>query len=222
MNSSERKIKIAAVIPFFNEENFIFDVVTRTLNYVDLVIAVNDGSTDNSAALLQNFENLILVSNEKNFGKGFALQKGFEKAVSLKAEIIITLDADDQHEPEMIPDFIEGIKDCDLVIGNRLHDISTMPLHRRFSNKITSFLLSKKLGIKIKDSQCGFRAYRLEVVEKVKTLFHGFEAESEMIVKAVRNNFKIKFIDIPTIYGNQKSKMKSLQAIKGFIKVLMI
>lgn len=222
MNSSERKIKIAAVIPFFNEENFIFDVVTRTLNYVDLVIAVNDGSTDNSAALLQNFENLILVSNEKNFGKGFALQKGFEKAVSLKAEIIITLDADDQHEPEMIPNFIEGIKDCDLVIGNRLHDISTMPLHRRFSNKITSFLLSKKLGIKIKDSQCGFRAYRLEVVEKVKTLFHGFEAESEMIVKAVRNNFKVKFIDIPTIYGNQKSKMKSLQAIKGFIKVLMI
>lgn len=222
MNSSERKIKVAAVIPFFNEENFILDVVTRTLNYVDLVIAVNDGSTDNSEALLQNFENLILVSNEKNFGKGFALQKGFEKALSLKAEIIITLDADDQHKPEMIPDFIEGIKDCDLLIGNRLHDISTMPLHRRFSNKITSFLLSKKLGIEIKDSQCGFRAYRLEVLEKVRTIFSGFEAESEMIVKAARNNFKIKFIDIPTIYGNQKSKMKSFQAIKGFIKVLMI
>lgn len=222
MNSSERKIKVAAVIPFFNEENFILDVVTRTLNYVDLVIAVNDGSTDNSEALLQNFENLILVSNEKNFGKGFALQKGFEKALSLKAEIIITLDADDQHKPEMIPDFIEGIKDCDLIIGNRLHDISTMPLHRRFSNKITSFLLSKKLGIEIKDSQCGFRAYRLEVLEKVRTIFSGFEAESEMIVKAARNNFKIKFIDIPTIYGNQKSKMKSFQAIKGFIKVLMI
>lgn len=222
MNSSERKIKVAAVIPFFNEENFILDVVSRTLNYVDLVIAVNDGSTDNSEALLQNFENLILVSNEKNFGKGFALQKGFEKALSLKAEIIITLDADDQHKPEMIPDFIEGIKDCDLIIGNRLHDISTMPLHRRFSNKITSFLLSKKLGIEIKDSQCGFRAYRLEVLEKVRTIFSGFEAESEMIVKAARNNFKIKFIDIPTIYGNQKSKMKSFQAIKGFIKVLMI
>ncbi|MFN3873126.1 MAG: glycosyltransferase family 2 protein [Ignavibacterium sp.] len=222
MNSSERKIKVAAVIPFFNEENFIIDVVSRTLNYVDLVIAVNDGSTDNSAALLKNFENLILVSNEKNFGKGFALQKGFEKAVSLKAEIIITLDADDQHKPEMIPDFIEGIKDCDLVIGNRLHDISTMPLHRRFSNWITSFFLSKKLGIDIKDSQCGFRAYRREVLEKVRTIFSGFEAESEMIVKAARNNFKIKFIDIPTIYGNQKSKMKSFQAIKGFIKVLMI
>ncbi|MFN3693683.1 MAG: glycosyltransferase family 2 protein [Ignavibacterium sp.] len=222
MNSSERKIKVAAVIPFFNEENFILDVVTRTLNYVDFVIAVDDGSTDNSAALLKNFENLILVSNEKNFGKGFALQKGFEKAVSLKAEIIITLDADDQHKPEMIPDFIEGIKDCDLIIGNRLHDISSMPLHRRFSNKITSYLLSKKLGIEIKDSQCGFRAYRLEVLEKVKTIFSGFEAESEMIVKAARNNFKIKFIDIPTIYGNQKSKMKSFQAIKGFIKVLMI
>ncbi len=222
MNRSERKVKIAAVIPFFNEQRFILDVVKRTLNFVDLVIAVNDGSTDESVSLLSGIENLILISNEQNFGKGFALRKGFDKAIELNADIVVTLDADDQHKPEYIPVFLEGIKDCEIVIGNRMNDLKTMPVHRILSNKITSFLLSKKLGVKIIDSQCGFRAYRSEVIKKVKTSFNGFEAESEIIVKAVRDNFKIKFVNIPAIYGDQESKMKSLQAIKGFIKVLMI
>lgn len=222
MNSSERKIKIVAVIPFFNEQRFVLNVVKRTLNFVDVVIAIDDGSTDKSSDLLSVIERVILIRNEMNFGKGFALQKGFDKAVELKADIIITLDADEQHEPELIPLFIEGIKNFDIVIGNRLNNLKTMPLHRRLSNKLTSTLLSKKLGVEIKDSQCGFRAYRLKVIEKIKTVFHGFEAESEMIVKATRKDFKISFIDIPTIYGNQESKMKSIQAIKGFIKVLMM
>lgn len=222
MNRSERKVKIAAVIPFFNEQRFIVDVVKRTLNYVDFVIAVNDGSTDDSAALLLGTENLVLISNEQNSGKGFALRIGFNRALELNADIILTLDADDQHKPEHIPVFLEGIKDCDIVIGNRMNDLKTMPAHRILSNKITSFLLSKKLGVEIKDSQCGFRAYRSEVLRRVETSLNGFEAESEIIVKAVRNNFKIRFVDIPAVYGDQESKMKSFQAIKGFIKVLMI
>ncbi len=164
----------------------------------------------------------FIIRNEKNYGKGYSLQKGFEKAIELKSDIIITLDADDQHKPELIPIFLEGIKESDIVIGNRLNDLKTMPLHRRLSNKITSSLLSIKLGVEIKDSQCGFRAYRSEVIKNVKTVFSGFEAESEMIVKAVRQNFRIKFVDIPTIYGDQESKMKSFQVVKGFIKVMMI
>lgn len=222
MSSSERKIRIVAVIPFYNEKKFIPNVVKRTLNYVDFLFAVDDGSTDDSAELLTAVENVFIIRNEKNYGKGYSLQRGFDKAIELNSDIIITLDADDQHKPELIPIFLEGIKESDIVIGNRLNDLKTMPLHRRLSNKITSSLLSKKLGVEIKDSQCGFRAYRSEVIKKVKTVFPGFEAESEMIVKAVRKNFRIKFVDIPTIYGDQESKMKSFQAIKGFIKVMMI
>lgn len=222
MNSLERKTKIVAVIPFLNESQFIADVVKKTLNYVDLVIAIDDGSTDNSAALISNFKNVIIISIGKNIGKGFAIRKGFNKAMELNADIILTLDADNQHKPEMIPAFLEKIGSCDIVIGNRLNNLKTMPLQRRMSNMITSFLLSKKVGTKIKDSQCGFRAYRKKVIETVQTVYNGFEAESEIIVRAVRNGFKINFVDIPTIYGQQKSKMRPIQAIKGFIKVMMI
>jgi hypothetical protein len=95
-----------------------------------------------------------------------------------------------------------------------------MPLQRRLSNKLTSFFLTIKTGQNILDSQCGYRAYRTEVLRSVKTLFWGFEAESEILVKAAKNGFKIGFVDIPTIYGYENSKMRPVQAIIGFLRVL--
>ena len=97
-----------------------------------------------------------------------------------------------------------------------------MPVQRRMSNRLTSFILSKKTNQKILDSQCGFRAYSSKLLQSVKTSYNGFEAESEIIVKATRKGFKIRFVDIPTIYGTEKSKMKALKAIIGFIKVMFI
>jgi hypothetical protein len=95
-----------------------------------------------------------------------------------------------------------------------------MPIQRKLSNKLTSFFLTVKTGQNILDSQCGYRAYRAEVLRKVKTNLLGFEAESEILVKASKKGFKIGFVDIPTIYGNEKSKMRPFQAIFGFLRVL--
>lgn len=222
MNNSERKTNIIAVVPFFNESDFIRDIVSATLNFTDIIIAVDDGSTDNSAERIKDLRNIIIIKNDKNYGKGYSLRKGFEKALKLSAEYVVTLDADGQHKPEFIPLLLEKISDCDIVIGNRMKDVKNMPLQRILSNKITSYLLSKKLGVTILDSQCGFRIYRRKVLENVSTMFNGFEAESEILVEAARKNFSIEFVDIPTVYENQNSKMKPWQAIKGFIKVLMM
>jgi hypothetical protein len=95
-----------------------------------------------------------------------------------------------------------------------------MPLHRIASNKLTSWLLSKKLDVSIKDSQSGFRAFRKSIVKSILPFEVGFEAETEMLIKAVRNNFTIGFVDIKTIYNDNESKMKSIPAITGFLKVL--
>ena len=88
------------------------------------------------------------------------------------------------------------------------------------SNKITSFLLSLKTGKKIIDSQCGFRAYRAEVIKNIKTVKNGYDAESEIIIKASRKGYKIGFTDISTIYGNEESKMSPIKTTFNFIKVL--
>ena len=220
MNNSNLKSNSCAVIPFFNEKDFLLDVVTETLNYVDAVIAVDDGSSDGSAELVAEIKNVHLISLKKNFGKGYALQIGFVEAINKNYDSIVTLDADKQHDPILIPEFLLQLNSYDVVIGNRLNDLSEMPIQRIFSNKITSYLMSIKTGYKILDSQCGYRAYRNNVIRKVKTVSNGYEAESEMIIYAARNGFSIGFVEIPTIYGFEKSKMNPLSAISGFIKIL--
>ncbi len=221
MNYLPEKNKICAVIPFYNEEKSITGVFTRTLKFVDYIIAVNDGSTDNSVNAIKEFDNVILVNHPENFGKGRALKSGFEKSIELESSVTVTIDADGQHEPEFIPVFLEQIKTYDIVIGNRLHDMKEMPLHRKASNIITSKLLSLKTGLKILDSQSGYRAYRTDILNKIIPINKGFEAESEILIKAARNNLKIGHVNISTVYGNDDSKMRAIQAITGFIKTIM-
>ena len=101
-----------------------------------------------------------------------------------------------------------------------MNDLKGMPLQRRISNKITSFLLSIKTGQKILDSQCGFRAYRAEVVKNITTVEDGYEAETEILIKASRGGYKIGFINVATIYGDEESKMMPIKTTFGFIKLL--
>ncbi|HCY76077.1 MAG TPA: glycosyltransferase family 2 protein [Ignavibacteriales bacterium] len=220
LNNLNQEIKVCAIIPFYNEEDFLTDVVTETLEYVDKVFAVDDGSTDNSTKKINYFDRVQLISLDRNYGKGYALQSGFDEAIVQGFDIIITLDADKQHNPEFIPDFLSKAAEYDIVIGNRLNDIKIMPIQRVISNTITSRLLSIKTGQKILDSQCGFRAYRSRVIKKVKSHSFGYEAESEMIIYAARAGFRIGFTNISTIYGDEKSKMNSFKAISGFVKIL--
>lgn len=213
--------KIVAVIPFFNEEERIVEVVTKTAKYVDLIIAVDDGSMDKSRDKISQLNlPIIFIGNSTNEGKGSALKKGFLKSVELKSCLTITLDADLQHPPELIPQFIKESKNYDIVIGNRRKNKSDMPIHRRWSNQITSFLISKKTCYDILDSQCGYRLYKTEILENIMTSLNGFEAESEIIVNASYQKLKIGFLTIPTIYGTEKSKMRPFKAIFGFLKVL--
>ena len=217
---SKKFDSICAVIPFYNEKETLNSVLDDTLKYVNFVIAVNDGSSDDKYLSEKNKSNVKIIDLSQNYGKGKALNVGFEEAISSGYQYIVTLDGDLQHQPKYIPDLITQLSSFDIVIGNRLNNIKDMPLQRKMSNWITSFLLTIKTGQKIFDSQCGFRAYKSEVLKNVKTKYSGFEAESEILIKAAKKGYKIGFTDIPTIYGNENSKMKPIQAIIGFLKVL--
>ncbi len=221
MTYTEKISEVCAIIPFYNEERFIKKVVKETLKYADMIIAVNDGSTDQSLQQLNEIAGVEIININNNSGKGYALTLGFERAVKKNYEFILTIDGDGQHPTEYIPLLLKKIEKFDIVIGNRMNNLKSMPFHRRLSNKLTSFLLSNKLGVKIPDSQSGFRIFRQDVLKKVKTTCKGFEAESEILVKAVREGFKLGFVNIPAVYGDEKSKMRSIKAIKGFIKVIL-
>ncbi|MFZ1290111.1 MAG: glycosyltransferase family 2 protein [Melioribacteraceae bacterium] len=221
MNISESKNKICAIIPFYNEKSTLKKIVSDTLNFVDLIILVNDGSTDNWQEEIPKVENIHLISNEINLGKGTALKLGFQKSIELKTLVTITLDADLQHDPKQIPNFLNNIENYDCIIGKRKITNSQMPFQRRVSNYLTSKLLSLKTGRKIFDSQSGYRVFKTNILENILPKFSGFEAESEIIVKLCKNNYSLGFTDIPTIYGNENSKMRAIPTIFGFVKVLL-
>lgn len=226
MNSLKDKNKIpdsvCAVIPFYNEKETLNKILNETSNYVKFIFAVNDGSLDDSYLIERQNPNVKFIDHDKNYGKGKALNTGFKAAVSSGFDYIITLDADFQHDSKYIPELIKGLQLFDIVIGNRLNNLKGMPFQRKLSNKLTSFFLSIKTGQNILDSQCGYRAYSAKVLREVETSYSGFEAESEILVKASKKGFKIGFVDIPTIYGNEKSKMRPMRAILGFLKVMLM
>jgi glycosyltransferase involved in cell wall biosynthesis len=220
LNTLKNNNKIAAIIPFYNERGTINQIIQNTLKRVDAVIAIDDGSRDNSSENITFRENITLLKNSTNRGKGFALRKGLIYAVENGFDEIITLDADLQHDPDEISLLCSKLDDYHIVIGNRLNNVKGMPLQRRMSNKITSFLLSIKTGQKILDSQSGFRAYRAEVIKNITTTEDGYEAESEILIKASLNGYQIGFADISTIYGDEISKMNPVTSTIGFIKLL--
>jgi glycosyltransferase involved in cell wall biosynthesis len=219
---SENQNKVCAVIPFYNEETQINFLVSSVSKFVDFIILVNDGSTDNSIANIPYGDYIFIIEHPTNRGKGAALRSGFIKSIEMNFGLTITLDADNQHAPEYIPMFIKELKYFDCVIGSRRKNWIKMPIHRKISNFLTSMLLSLKTGVMILDSQSGYRGFRTEILSNILPDYLGFEAESEMIVKLTKNKYKIGFTDIPTIYGNDDSKMRTISTIIGFIKVLFL
>lgn len=223
MNSTQKKIdRVCAVIPFYNEKGTINEIIERTLPFVENIILVNDGSTDGTESIINFNEKIILISLKNNTGKGAALTTGFIESIKYGCDVTVTLDADLQHPPEEIPNFIKEMDKYDVLIGNRLNNIKNMPKKRILSNKLTSFFMSLKTKIKLPDTQCGFRAYRNDVLKDILPKSSGYEAESEIIINAARHNCRIGFIKIPTIYAGEKSKMKPIDTIIGFIKILFI
>lgn len=222
MTSSRKANNICVVLPIYNEVKHLDKLIPEIHKYADQIICVDDGSTDGSSEILKHYNYIKLISLEKNMGKGKALYYGLSESIVLGADITITLDADGQHDPSLIPTFIEENSFCDFVIGNRMNALNKMPLQRIASNRITSWLLTKKLGVKIVDSQSGFRSFSTRKLKNILPSSAGFEAETEMIIKAAKLNYKIVNVNIPTIYNGNKSKIKPVKTIIGFIKVYLL
>ncbi len=211
-----------AIIPIFNEEKYIKDVVLTTLKYVDYIILVDDGSTDNSVQNIPDDKRIIIEKIAFNTGKGFALNAGIRKAITMGASLVVTLDGDAQHPPEHIPEFFDKLNEFDVIIGARKRTPGVMPVQRIISNFLTSFLLSFKVGCFVKDSQSGFRGYRTEHLIEILPVNKGFMAETEIIVNALRKGLRLGYTPIPTIYGDQKSKMTPVKSILDFLKLLFL
>lgn len=215
--------KFLVVLPAYNAGKKL-DAVLRELkrhfNSAQIGV-VNDGSTDDTATCtIRN--GVTLLSHQKNRGKGAALQTAFDYALTrTHALAVLALDADGQHAPEDIPKFIACFEqsNADLIIGARDFSSAAMPIMRRWSNRITSKLLSLRVGHVIQDSQSGYRLYSRRLLQALRLRTKGYETESEIIIQACRKNMQVRFVPITTIYNDSTSHIRGVRDILRFLKL---
>jgi glycosyltransferase involved in cell wall biosynthesis len=219
MNAS--KETVLAIIPAYCEGRFIGGVVSQALQFVQAVLVVDDGSPDNTA-IEAEAAGAKVIRHPTNLGKGAALKTGLDYAVSVQAAFFLFLDGDGQHDPSEIPAFIEAINcfNADLVVGTRMGNLESMPLIRRWTNQFRSWQIGRICKIPIPDSQCGFRLARKELLPVLMAPSNRFEFESESIILAARQGFRLSFVPIRTIYTDQHSKIRPLRDTMRYLRLI--
>ncbi|MBN2412101.1 glycosyltransferase family 2 protein [candidate division KSB1 bacterium] len=215
---------VLILIPVFNEADNIEKLVFELSKYIDNhnIVVMNDGSTDSTGNIIRKLS-VHIIEHAHNMGKGAALLTGLKYAKKAGYKWVITLDGDGQHQPRYISDFLRQIRNnkVDLLLGNRQNRTNRMPLHRILSNGITSIIVSLCAGnIRIHDSQCGYRAFRLDCIDPDIFSEQGFQFESEMILRLGKCRCKIKEIPIETKYGNEFSSINLFGDTFRFIKLV--
>lgn len=202
--------EIAAVVPCYNSGGRLRPVLQKLCAYIDHIIVVDDGSTDDIAADLEGIA-VRLVTFPFNRGKGHALIEGMREARKIDGiQCVVTLDSDGQHNPDEIPRLYKAYCEskADLVIGSRVFDKRDVPLRSRFGNKVTIMLAGLLLGKRLPDTQSGYRLHSAKFVDHIlATVAVGrYETEMEILIRGVRDGFVTVPVPIQTIYEkNNKS-----------------
>jgi glycosyltransferase involved in cell wall biosynthesis len=222
--TQKTKPKVIAAIPCLNEEQFIGDIVTRARRYVDKVIVVDDGSTDNTAEAAQAARAHV-IRHKARQGAGAATRSAFEAAKKYNADILVTLDGDGQHNPDEIPQVLAPILrgEADLVIGSRFLEPTqqtqetpgtqrtNIRRYRKFGIDIITWLYNLGSKKKVSDSQSCFRAHNRKLLESIDITEDGFGFSVEVLIQARRKGFVIKEVPVSCIYHSQGSTINPLK-----------
>lgn len=211
LSSCRSPAGILIAIPVFNEFKYVDDVLRAIHKYSDNILVVDDGSTDGTSDVLKNHTYVEVISHQTNMGYGQSLIDAFNFAYDSKFDWLITIDCDHQHEPSYIPHFYREVEkdDADIISGSRYlrrmnsgpvpPPVSRVTINRRITN-----ILNRKLGTKLTDSFCGFKAYRTSAVFKLQLTEKGYGLPLQLWIQASRAGLKIREIPVPLIYHDPK------------------
>lgn len=216
-----KALKTCVIIPTYNNAKTLEAVISKTLEYCDEVMVVNDGCTDDTPSIISKFKNLIVVTHPQNKGKGMALRNGFKKAVELGFENAITIDSDGQHYPEDFITFLNKVEEQpgSLIIGARNMTVDNVPGKSTFGNKFSNFWFWVETGIKLPDTQSGYRLYPVQRLRKIWLFTTKFELEIEVIVKAAWRGIPVISVPVKVYYAPQGERVTHFRPGKDFTRI---
>jgi glycosyltransferase involved in cell wall biosynthesis len=199
--AAEQQIRILIVIPTYNNQSTLRDIVMRSMQTGLDVLVVNDGSKDGGPDQINDLD-IHHIDLPENKGKGIAITEAAKWAEENNYTHVITVDADGQHHPEEAVKFVEKIKDnpLSIILGNRNFDETDTPASSDFGRKFSNFWVKVSAGVSVKDSQSGYRAYPVEALTKIKCLSRRYNFEVEILVKGVWAGLAVQSVDTTVVY----------------------
>jgi glycosyltransferase involved in cell wall biosynthesis len=221
--TQQTKVRVLAGIPAYNEARYIGSIVLQAKQYVDEVVVVDDGSTDNTARIAE-LAGATVIRHDENKGYGAAVRSILAEAKKRNPDVLVLLDADAQHNPNEIPTLIKPVsKGFDLVIGSREAQKDKTPRYRRIGKEV--ILRSTRLASKtnISDSECGFRAFSPRAISELELKENGMAVSSETIVRAAEKNLRITEVPISNIYTEDGSTLNPMRhGIDVFSRIMVM
>jgi glycosyltransferase involved in cell wall biosynthesis len=222
--SAFKEKKVCILVPTFNNEGTLRQVVDSLLPYTDQIIIVNDGSTDTTLDILKGYSNLHLLSYEKNRGKGWALRSGFAKALDLGFDYAITIDSDGQHFAYDLPKFLEKISETpdSIIVGARNMDQASVPGKSSFGNRFSNFWFWVTTGLTIPDTQSGYRLYPIRKIKDIHFLTRKFEFEIEVMVRSFWKGVSITTVPVKVFYAEKGVRVSHFRPFKDISRITLL
>lgn len=199
-------------------------VLEGLTKFTSHIILVNDGSTDNTRKVLEPYHHLTVISYARNRGKGYALRTGFKTALNLGYDYAITIDSDGQHLPEDLPLLLEKIHTDPgaLLIGSRNMEQDGIPGKSSFGNRFSNFWFRIETGLKLPDTQSGFRLYPLRKLENIRWITRRFEFEIEVLVRAAWKGIRILPVPVRVHYPPGEERISHFRPFQDSARISLL
>lgn len=218
-------IRLCVIIPTYNNDRTILRVIEDVQKYVEHIIVVNDGSTDETSEILHQVEQTVhIVSHERNKGKGSALLSGIYAAKSKGYTHIITIDADGQHFASDIPVLLSALEHNPkgIIVGHRNLTETNMPRGNTFANKFSNFWFQLQTTINLPDTQSGYRLYAISALKGLRWITSRYESELELLVFAAWAGKKITSVPVKVYYPPTGERVSHFRPVYDFARISIL
>lgn len=215
---------VCIIIPTYNNDATLASVIADVTNYTKNIIVINDGSFDNTLSILENYPYVQLITYPNNVGKGWALRKAFDLANKLNYKFAISIDSDGQHFAKDLPLFIDKLsfEQNAIIIGARNMNQASVPGGSSFGNNFSNFWFRLETGIRLPDTQSGYRLYPLEAINSMRFFTRKYEFEIEVLVRAAWKGVKIVSVPISVYYAPKGERVSHFRPYKDFFRISVL